>query len=368
MLIGYDGRFIAEGLTGNGIYALRLIETLSRVDDRNFYRLYLPGPNAMLPPGLEGNVEIKEMHPLHRSAWVRVPITFPLELRRRPVDCFHAHYTIPARTRCKVVLTLHDFSWIVYPDHFIARKRIPLTYTVRKAVARADRILVGTPFIKRETMEYFDVPEERFAVIPYGVDARFFRRASAEERETVLKKYGVDGPYVLAVGDLHPRKNLERLLEAFIALEDHDHVKLVLVGKPLWKTTALFDRIKSAGLEARVVTTGYVPNDELPILYQCAEVFCYPSLYEGFGFPTLEGMAAGVPTAVSNASSCPDVGGDAALYFDPLKPESIAATLHRALTDSALRERHVAAGLARARGFTWEETARRTMDVYRSLE
>lgn len=367
MLIGYDGRFITKRPTGNGIYAAYLIEALSCLDGSNQYRIYVPGPNPVLPAGLGKNAEVRIMHPLHRSAWLRVPLLFPLELRRFPVDVFHAHYTIPLWTKAKVVMTLHDFFWIIYPEQFVSIKRIPVTYTIKKSVAQADRILVGTSYIKQQTMEYFGVSEDRLVVISYGLDERFFCRANDEQLMKARQKYGIDSPYILAVGDIHPRKNLERLLKAFLILPERRDVKLVLVGKPLWKTKELHQHIKNAALEDSVITTGYVRNEDLPLLYQGAEVFCYPSLYEGFGFPILEAMASGVPVAISDTSSCPEVGGQAAVYFSPTSVEDIADKLSQMLTDSQLRTDRIEAGIKWARGFTWEKTAKQTIDVYHTL-
>jgi len=367
MLIGYDGRFITKKTTGNGIYATRLIEALSLVDDHNYYRVYMADQDARATLELSKNVEIRAMHSLHRSAWLRVPFLFPWELHRRPVDIFHAHYTVPTWIRTKVVLTLHDFFWVIHPEHFISWKRIPLTWIVKRSVAHADRILVGTSFMQRETVEYFKVPEGRVKVIPYGIDVRFFSTTSEEQRAQLRKKYAIEGPYILAVGDIHPRKNLGRLLEAFIALPRHHDTKLVLVGKPIWKVGDLFGRIKRAGLEDRVVATGYVPDEDMPGLYQGAEVFCYPSLYEGFGFPILEAMASGVPVAASETTSCPEVGGPAALYFDPLRVESIAESISRILTSPELRSKQIEVGSVWVRRFSWEETARRTAEVYWEL-
>lgn len=367
MLIGYDGRFITNMPTGNGIYAIRLIKAISHMDCSNQYRVYIPGPNPATPDGLGKNVLIRKMNPLHRSAWLRVPILFPMELRRFPVDIFHAHYTIPPFTKAKVVMTLHDFFWIIYPEQFVSIKRIPVTYTIKKSIARADRILVGTSYIKKQTMEYFGVEDDRIEVIPYGLDQRFFKRSDRKQLTKVQQKYGIDSSYILAVGDIHPRKNLERLLKAFAILPERRDVKLVLVGKALWKTKELYEHIKNMDLEKSVITTGYVSDEDLPLLYQDAKVFCYPSLYEGFGFPILEAMASGVPVAISNTTSCPEVGGNAAVYFDPLSVEDIAAKLSQTLTDSQLRDKCISVGVEWAHSFTWEKTARRTIDVYHSV-
>ena len=221
--------------------------------------------------------------------------------------------------------------------------------------------------MRDEAVKHFGLSPHRISVIPYGIDERFLTTATDDHLATTRRKYGIDGPYILAVGDIHPRKNLGRLFEAFSIMSHRDGLKLVLVGKPLWKTSELFDSIKRSGLEDCVVATGYVDAADLPPLYQAANVFCYPSLYEGFGFPIIEGMASGVPVAASRASSCPDVGGDAVAYFDPTSVEDIAGTLDRLVSDDELRNRLVLAGWKRVREFSWEKTARQTMDVYRSL-
>jgi glycosyltransferase involved in cell wall biosynthesis len=367
MLIGYDGRFITNRPTGNGIYAIRLIEAISSLDFANHYRIYVPGPHPAVPLGLGKNVEIRTMHALHRLACLRVPILFPIELRRSPVDVFHAHYTVPPWTRAKVVTTLHDFFWIVYPEYFVSIKRIPVTYTIKASITRSDRILVGTSYIKQQTIEYFGVPEDRVTVIPYGIEQRFFCRHDREDVMKVRQKYAIDSPYILAVGDIHPRKNIERLLKAFSILPERGDIKLVIVGKPLWKAEGLYDIMRSAGLGESVIMTGYVSNEDLPLLYQGAEVFCYPSLYEGFGFPILEALASGVPVAASNTTSCPEVGGHAAVYFNPTSVQDIADKLSRILTDFQFRGKCVDSGVEWARSFTWAETARKTINVYHSL-
>jgi glycosyltransferase involved in cell wall biosynthesis len=367
MLIGYDGRFITDKPTGNGVYAIRLIEAVSSLDDTNRYRVYIAGPNPVVPDGLGKSAHVRTMHALHRFALLRVPILFPVELRCSPVDVFHAHYTVPPWTKAKVVTTLHDFFWLVYPEHFVSVKRIPVTYTIRASVARSDRILVGTSYIKQQTIEHFGVPEDRVTVIPYGIEQRFFDRPGREQVIGVRRKYAIDSSYILAVGDIHPRKNIKRLLHAFSMLPEKRDIKLVVVGKPLWKAEELYEVTKSAGLEKSVVFTGYVADDDLPLLYQGAEAFCYPSLYEGFGFPILEALASGVPVVTSSTTSCPEVGGHAAMYFDPTSVQDIADKLSRVLTDTQLRSKCAFAGVEWARGFTWAETARRTIEVYNSL-
>lgn len=327
----------------------------------------MAGPKPAIPQGLRSNVEVRVMNPLHRSAWIRVPILFPWELRRRPVDIFHAHYTVPPWIKAKVVLTLHDFFWLIHPEDFVSIKRYPITHMIKRSVLRADKILVGSSFIMKETISYFSVPQERFEVIPYGVDPRFLKQSDTKQRDKVLRKYGINGPYILAVGDIHPRKNLSRLISAFIALPKNKHISLVLVGKAIWKVENLTERIKKANLQDRIITTGYVVDEDMSVLYQNAEVFCYPSLYEGFGIPIIEAMASGTPVAASGTTSCPETGGEAAVYFDPLNVDTIVEALDRILTDSDLRATLSKAGREWASCFTWDKTAMRTIQAYNKL-
>jgi glycosyltransferase involved in cell wall biosynthesis len=181
----------------------------------------------------------------------------------------------------------------------------------------------------------------------------------------VLHAHNLGGRYVLAVGNKQPRKNLSRLVRAFssIALEMPD-VTLVIVGQSGWQGSDVEQTVKSLGLNTRVRFTGFVPETDLPALYSGADVFCYPSLYEGFGLPPLEAMACGAPTITSNTSSLPEVVGDAALTVDPMSIEEMAGALRSLLADSTKREEYGRRALRQAALFSWDKTARLTRDAY----
>jgi glycosyltransferase involved in cell wall biosynthesis len=202
-------------------------------------------------------------------------------------------------------------------------------------------------------------------VVPLAA-GRQFRPVEAAEAGPVLEKYGVERPYILYVGALESRKNLPRLLEAYARLRKWSaRWKLVIVGARKWKFTPIFEAVQRLGLEPHVHFTDYVADEDLPALYRGAELFAFPSLYEGFGLPVLEAMACGTPVVTSNRSSLPEVAGDAALLVDPLDVEAIAGAMQRVLADEALAAGLREIGLARAAQFTWERTARETVAVYK---
>lgn len=193
-----------------------------------------------------------------------------------------------------------------------------------------------------------------------------FRPISAAESEPTLRQYGIERPYILYVGALESRKNLPRLLAAYARLREwSERWRLVIVGARKWKSSPIFDTVQQLGLEPHVTFTGYVADEHLPALYSGADLFAFPSLYEGFGLPVLEAMACGTPVVTSNTSSLPEVAGDAAILVDPRDVEQIANAMWLVLSQpdlaAALREK----GLARAAQFTWERTARETIEVYK---
>jgi glycosyltransferase involved in cell wall biosynthesis len=201
-------------------------------------------------------------------------------------------------------------------------------------------------------------------VIPEAANARY-RQLDPDAVAPALGRYGVEPPYILYVGSLEKRKNLPRLLQAYARLrQDLPGWKLVIVGARKWKSAPIFDTLSRLGLEPYVHFTGFVEEDDLPALYNGADLFCFPSLYEGFGLPVLEAMACGTPVVTSSTSSLPEVAGEAALLVDPYDVEAIAAAMRRVLSDPELAQDLRARGLARAAQFTWERTARETIAVY----
>lgn len=264
------------------------------------------------------------------------------------------------------VLTVHDLGWLRYPETLPEDRLRYMTRHMPKALAKADRVIADSDFTRRELLHFFPECSSKVAVTHLGVDhERFCLVKDDEPPFPGLRR----GEYVLAVGTLEPRKNLEILLEAYARLPEAivSRYPLVVVGQLGWKTTQLESRLARLIERGLVQTTGYLPAPVLPRLYRQAAAFVMPSRYEGFGLPVLEAMACGCPVVLADAASLPEVAGDAALRFHPDDVPALTGLLQDVLTTPELRADLSSRGLARAAGFTWAETARATQMVYQSL-
>jgi glycosyltransferase involved in cell wall biosynthesis len=302
----------------------------------------------------------------HSSDVARLLADLPELARSLGASLVHCTYVAPPRCPVPTVVTVHDVSFVRFPEAFTWRDRALLGTAVPYSARRARAVITPSEHARREVVELLGVPERRVHVTPEACGPEF-RPVAAAERATALRRCGLDGPYVLSLGNLQPRKNLRRLLEAWRRLQDArclDGHRLVLAGGAHGKREPVARLVAEAGLGDSVLFPGYVPQADLPALYSGAATFVYPSLYEGFGLPVLEAMACGAPVACSNAASLPEVAGDAALLFDPLDTEGIAASLGALLADEGLRAALVARGFSRAAGFSWAACARRTLAAY----
>jgi glycosyltransferase involved in cell wall biosynthesis len=264
----------------------------------------------------------------------------------------HFIYVVPPAYRGPAVVSVHDLSFEWDPSLMGTRDRFMFRTFVPRSARRADRVLAISERTKRDLIEHYGIPERKIVVTPLGVDPTFRPNGTTP-----------DGPpYALFVGGIQPRKDPLTAVEA-LALVDGD-LRLVLVGDEKRGGDEVRTAIERLGLERRVELAGYVEHEGLASLYRGAACLVFPSRYEGFGLPVLESMASGTPVVASRAGAVPEVAGDAAVLVEPGDPEALAEGIRQALGD---RERLVAAGLERARRFTWSETARRTLEVYREL-
>jgi glycosyltransferase involved in cell wall biosynthesis len=287
------------------------------------------------------------------------------------VDLFHAtEHLLPRFSSVRTVFTLHDLIFLFHPETHKPLNRWFLTLMMPRFLRAADAVIAVSECTKRDAIRFYGIPEEKITVIYEGVNPRF-RPASPEAIAAVRARYNLPEHFILYVGTIEPRKNLTALLEAFHHLlatrslrPAPCDLRLVIVGKKGWLYEGFFRRLRELGLEDRVIFTGYVPDEDLPALYSAADLFVFPSLYEGFGLPVLEAMACGVPVICSNTSSLPEVAGDAALLVDPADVRALAGAMERALTDEALRVTLRARGIEKAGRFSWEGAARKTVEVY----
>ena len=265
------------------------------------------------------------------------------------------------------VLTLHDFSWLLYPE-WHPRERVKLLEKIfPPGLERADRIITGSRFIREQGVKFFGLDPHRIEVIHHGVDHDLFRPYPKEDLENFRKNRGLPRRFVLFTGTLEPRKNVVRLVEAFLNLSGklRSSCSLVLAGARGWRDAAILESLERGG--ASVHPLGYVSSRELAFLYNLAEIFVYPSLYEGFGLPPLEAMACGTPVVTGNNSSLPEVCGTGAIYVNAENSEEISASLEILLENPELRNRMIRAGLRQAERFSWDIAARKHREIFASL-
>jgi glycosyltransferase involved in cell wall biosynthesis len=306
------------------------------------------------------HVPIRMLSPLvDKSDWPNVETIFGR------ADVFHASpFLVPASKETAVVTTVYDLTPIRFPE-FHLPSNLFTAEQLRRRLDRVHLIIVPSTNTGRDLQDLGLVSSNRVRVIPLAAE-NCFKRID-RERVEALSKLGLSPGYILNVGALEPRKNLPRLFEAYRILKDRYRIthKLVIVGPRGWKDLNVFDSVHRLDLADSVVFMGYVSNEVLNLLYNHAELLVYPSLYEGFGLPPLEAMAAGCPVAVSKTSSLPEVVGDAGVYFDPLDVEEMAHAIFGILDSHELRAKLIELGMARSLQFSWSKTATETHQAYR---
>jgi glycosyltransferase involved in cell wall biosynthesis len=355
---------------GMGSYARELIPALVRADPSLDITLFHSkfDPGATPPPELGAHRTVE----LDRSIRTLYP---GWALAKRPglpeqlaaLDLLHTPLPAaipPAGPNQRLVVTIHDIGFVVHPAFYPRRWRLLYRAGLGRAVGSADLILAVSRHTAEDLIRRTHIDRWKVHVTPLAPSLP----PGDADVEPVLARLKVRPPYVLSVGTLEPRKNLVRLVRAYRRMAGHGapHT-LVLAGPMGWGSQSLLHEIETGEAPGEIVLTGRVPPDELDALYRAADAFVYPSLYEGFGLPVLEAMARGVPTIVSTSSSLPEVAGEAAVPVDPRSTGALAEALERVTTDRYLAARLSEAGRARAARFTWDETARLTLEAYKSV-
>lgn len=329
---------------------------------------FLPAGSLPQVDGLAlAHSRLQTSKPMQRILWEQAAL--PGLVRQHRLDLLHGAVNVtPLLSLCPTVVTIHDLSFMRYPQAFPAPQRMYLQSQVRRSARHARRVIAVSQATKEDVVALFGVPPERITVIYNGVDD-MFSPATPEEIDAFRRQRGLPQRFVLHLGTLEPRKNLARLVEAFAQarqqLAASDDLKLVLAGGKGWGYDDIFAAVERLGLQKQVLFPGYVPDADLPWFYRAATVFAYPSLLEGFGLPVVEAMACGTPVITSAVSSLPEVAGDAALLVDPLSADALADALVRVLHDSTLAGEMRRRGLLQASRFSWQRTAAETTAVYR---
>lgn len=374
MRIGLDVRTLSGRFTGDRTYWRGLISGLSAIDQANEYILYSRLPIDGDPPATGPNFTWKQLPaPANDALWMLS--AFPNALKADRVDLGHTQYNIPLfGAPCPVITTIGDISFALYPDLFLPRDRIVLNTFMPHSLKRAAHILAVSESTRRDILRHYKsiVPPEKVTTAHLAADNSYGPPAGGQEfaRSEANKVLGIsDLPYVFAVGVLQPRKNLVTLLDAFALMklgQDATPHRLVIAGKRGWKNSKLDENLESLPQSVRdqIVFAGYVEDATLPLLYGGADIFCYPSLYEGFGLPPLEAMSCGCPVIVARTSSLPEVVGDAGILLAPTDSEAWARALEKVLYSKQVRKRWRERGLAKAKEFDWKKTAQITLAVY----
>ncbi len=361
MLIGIDARMYAY--SGIGTYLKALLKGLEEIDRENRYICYFLSKD--LPKSGPPNENFTY------RAWdvslysVKEQISLPARIRKEPFDLFHfPHYAFPILTPCKMVITIHDIIHYLFPQylpnrmaHYYAR------FMTSACLKRGNRIITDSENTKSDLVKHFHADPQKVCVIYPGLPEESSGSRSGAEAD-VVKKFGLQNPYLLYVGNGKEHKNIPLLIRAFNQVRKRLPCHLVIsCGKEEIKGAG--ELVENLNLHSHITFLGHVERDELLAIYQNAALFAFPSLYEGFGYPPLEAMARGVPVVCSNASSLPEVLGDAALLVPPNSVDLFSDSIYNVLTDKPLRESLIQKGLERSRGFNYQTMVEQTLEVYR---
>ncbi|MEM4733467.1 MAG: glycosyltransferase family 1 protein [Candidatus Bathyarchaeia archaeon] len=301
---------------------------------------------------------------LQRILWEQFRL--PALVRWNQIDLLHSpHYTAPLALDCKLVVTFHDMTFFIYPQMHKTYKNIFFRTMMQLSSRRADMIIAVSESTRQDILRILKLAPSRVTVVPLGVSPNYRPILQTQMIDIIRNKYRLPQRIILYVGVLEPRKNLSTLVRAFKRLVNcglpHS---LVIVGQKGWMYEELFRSVARLELQERVIFTGYVPEEELPMFYNAADVFVYPSVYEGFGLPVLEAMACGIPVVTSNVSSMPEIVGDTGILVNPFDEQALANAIERVVTDPVLSSELKHKSLVRASRFTWEQTALNTIAVY----
>lgn len=380
MLVSFEGQpFYDNFKTGIGWYTYNIIKKIIETDFQNSFEVNIFDllnkrkssegiPNLFNNPQ---NLSIKKCQFMHHGVYIRNLNTLgliPYNLFfNSKADIYHFfNFIIPPRIKGKVVNTVYDMVYIRYPETMSKPTYNIHKKNLKRSCEDADVILTISENTKNEITEFMEISPDKIEIAYPAVDGDIFY--PNKDFKLVKEKYSINNEYILYFGTIEPRKNINSIIKAFkILSEKNNDISLVLAGRKGWMYEEVFLLVRELGLEEKVIFTGYVAEEDAAALYSCALAFVFPSLYEGFGIPPLEAMACGTPVIVSNKSSLPEVVGDAGILVNALDIENIAYEMDRLIYDDSLRREMSEKGLVQARKFSWEDSAKKVMDIYKAL-
>jgi len=362
MKIGIETNILSMDKAGAAVYTRELIKHLKLADNINSY--------YYLDFGLKirkGNLFLSKAENIIRDTlWMQFALGY--ELKNKKIDLLHCPaFKAPLRCPVPLIVTFYDIHILKNPKDYNPWLRLYCKFMLRKIAASATRIITISEFSRNDIAETLSVPKEKIAVTYCGINDKFSVITDTDLKNEIWKKYKFKKRFILYVGALQPRKNIPLLLKAYSELKKNGtfDYELVIAGSTGWRNKNIFVLIEKLGLKNDVMFLGYVPEDDLPVIYNLAEFFVYPSFFEGFGMPVLEAMACGCPVISSNTSSLPEVIGEAGIMIDPNNIEDLKDAMIRMTQDHSLKNEMREKGIKRAKLFSWDKCARETLEVYR---
>ncbi len=346
MRIGVDMASTAGQKSGLGFYVENVVRAIK----------IIPGDHEIITINrIKNNLNTPK-----RFLWDQVGL--PLTAMTKKLDLLWVPAFSAPRFPKPVVMTAHDLFGRIHPEHFIGPAQRYWTTILPESMKRAEHLICISEYTKKEIQKHLSIADEKMTVVPQAAADSFRVIDDSSWIQKQLDVMNINTPFILSVGTLEPRKNFERLLEAFVYAERAD-TKLVLVGKKGWDYAGIFEKIRKYHLQNTVIYLDYVSQDQLIALYNACLAFVMPSIYEGFGLPALEAMQCGAPVAVAQNTSLPEVVGTAGILFDPFSVDSIRERLNLLLTDQEIRTKMQFASVQRAKKFSWANTATQTLDI-----
>lgn len=366
MKIGLDGNEAnVKNRVGSGVYAYELLKQFSRDKNHNFTVYLKERPHADLPPETS-NFKYLVFGP--KKLWTRIALSAKLAFGPK-LDVFFSmgHYG-PFFSKVPYVVAIFDLSYLHFPELFRKDDLYQLTNWSKRSILKSKHIFAISQSTKLDIVKNYQVDPSKITVTYMGYDPSFKAQPEAKI-ESAKTKYKITGEYIIFVGTLQPRKNIERLIEAYSSIIHNSKfiIQLVIVGRKGWLYDSIFEKVKSLGLESKVIFTDFVPNSDLSALISGAKVYVLPSLWEGFGIPVVEAQACGVPVVVSNTSSLPEVVGESGILVDPLNTKSIADGIESLISSPKLASDLSKKGLENAKRFSWRKSASETLQILENL-
>jgi glycosyltransferase involved in cell wall biosynthesis len=372
MRIAFDIRKLND--FGIGTYIRNLVLRLAELDHENQYflvtREHDKGEFSALPANFSLILDPSEENHYWND------FILPYFLRKKQIELLHTpHYCPPRFLFCKSVITIHDCIHILFPNYASSKWAYnQAKQATKRAIKKSSHILTVSDATRRDLMRLFGVPAEKVSVVYNAIDDRAVLQGNSEQQKRVLERYQIQDPFLLYAGNIKPHKNISRTIEAFSVLKRElkedplwKKLKLVIIGNELSKHQFLRRTVIRSGVQHDVRFFGFVPYETLKVFYKAAQIFVFPSLYEGFGLPPLEAMANGTPVLASNVSSLPEVLGEAALFANPENVFEMSKGLRRLLFDANLRAELTKKGLEQVRKYSWKKSAELVQKTYQEV-